>query len=212
MGIFGKKEYKRGQVLEEAGKLRSKKKWKKAIKLYHEVLEHEGEDPDVEAKLASALAETKNLEEAWPRFRSAGRQYAKRGFVQKAEGVFKQAAVYLPQEIEVWQTLARINLGQSRRADAAKVLMDGREHFRKKKHREEAEQILRQVIEIEPHHFEASLDLAGLLAKKKLKGEATALLEDIVDQPLEKQRRRVRKKLFWLRPNPATLWRYLMAR
>ena len=205
------KAYDRSIVLEAADKARAKGKPKKAIVQYRRVLEANPHDHVIHGKIAPLLAETKQLREAWLSFVAAGEGYVRNGFIDQAISMYRQAARYFPREVEVWEAIARLQVDRERPADAVKALLEGRRHLRNRQGRLEAIRLLRKACEIEPGHFEATYELARLLAKAGDKEEARRLLNGLAERVWGRNLRRVCGALFRMSPNPATAWRWLCA-
>lgn len=206
-----KVHYDRKATLEAAETYRTRGKRKKAIAEYRKILQHEPESTQVHAKLAPLLAETKQMDEAWKSFVAAAEGFRKQGFDEKAIAVYQQAARYLPQEVELWETIARMKAAKGKGPDAQKTLLDATVHFRGKRLRPLAVRLLRLGFEIEPWEFKTTFALAGLLAKTGERGEARRFYEGLVERTRRKKLRKVRAALFRLSPTPAAAWRWARA-
>jgi tetratricopeptide (TPR) repeat protein len=209
--IFGKRTYDRADSLARASKALGRGRRKQAIAEYRRVLEQEPGNPIILAKLAVLLAETKQLAEAREKFSSAGERYEKQGFPEKALAVYVQATAYLPRQVELWETISGLNLARSRRADALAALLEGRRHFRRRRERPLAIRLLRQATRIEPWHFDASFDLARVLAKSGAAAEADRLFAGLCERNRDTELRRVRGAIFRRSPTPSAAWRWLRA-
>ncbi len=175
------------------------------------MLEVSPDDHIIHGKVAPLLAERKQLSEARSSFVAAGEGYLRSGFIDQAISIYRQAARYLPREIEVWETIARLQVDRERRADAVNALLEGRRYFRRRRLRLQAIRLLRQACEIEPWHFEATFDLARLLAKAGEKRQAEQLLNELAERVRGRNLRRIRGALFRISPSPAAAWRWLRA-
>lgn len=212
MGWFWNKQvYDRSSTLEKAAKAQGRGNKKKAVVEYKKVLEHEPENPSILAKVAALLAETKQPKEAWDAFVKAAEIYKKQGFDEKALAVYVTATSYMPNEVELWETVAKMHVKRGRPADAVKACLDGRRNFRKRKHREYAIRLLALATRIEPWEFESTFDLAGLRRADGDKREARRLLEGLVPRSSKWRLRKVRGALFRLSPTPAAAWRWMRA-
>src|SRR4051812_5337522 len=165
MAWFGDKtHYSRADSMERASKAQGKGKKKKAIEEYQKILAHEPENAQVLTKVAVLFAETRKYPEAWESFVAAAESWRKQGFGEKHYATYRQAVDYMPREVELWETLARIDVERKRVPDAVKVLIEGRSHFTGRAMREYAIRLLRLATKIEPWNYEATFDLAKLLA------------------------------------------------
>src|SRR3954471_21435786 len=160
-----KTHYSRADSMERASKAQGKGKKKKAIEEYQKILAHEPDNAQILTKVAVLLAETRKFPEAWKSFVAAAESWRKQGFVDKHYATYRQAVDYMPREVELWETLARIDVERKRMPDAAKGLLEGRWHFTGRARSAFAIRLLRLATKIEPWQFEATFDLAKLLAK-----------------------------------------------
>lgn len=190
---------------------RRRRKHQKALELYQRVLAKEPDNPDLHRKVAPLLAATKQEAQAWAAYRRAVDGLVQQGFLEQAIGVFREATGYLPRHVEVWSGLAELELKRQRSADAHKALLEGRRHFRSRKHRAEAIALLTRARKIDPRHFETSFDLAGLLGRSGASRRAQRLLDELASWTQGPKLRRVRARQFGLSPSPAAGWRWMRA-
>lgn len=213
MGWFGgKKGYDRARILADARRAAKRRNHAKAIALYERVREAEPNNEDVLRRLAAQRARAGQTAEAWRDCRTAAQSLAKRGFVEQGIGVYREFASHLPKEVSVWHALADLEIERKRVPDAVRVLLEGRQHFRSRRDLPDALSLLRRACEIEPRHFEANFQLAGVMARSGARVRAKALLERLVPYARSRRnRRRLRGRLFRLSPTPAAAWRWLAA-
>jgi tetratricopeptide (TPR) repeat protein len=203
--------YSRSEILEAAGKALVKGKRKKAIAWYQKLLKTDPGDHVVHGKIAPQLAETKQFSESWSSFKASGEGYLRMGFVDKALSMYIQATRYMPKEIEAWETVTRLQLDRRLRADAVKTLINGHRYFRHRKHRQKAIRLLRKAKEIDPWHFEVTLNLARLLAKAGERKDALRLLNELAEREHGYKLRRICGALLRISPTPASALRWLRA-
>jgi hypothetical protein len=91
------------------------------------------------------------------------------------------------------------------------VLFAGSKHFRRKRDRGHAIHLLRSAFDLEPYHYEVTLDLARLLAAQGEEDEANRLLSAFAERCRGRKLRRIRGLQFRLAPSPLTAWRWLRA-
>jgi len=210
--MFGrKKPYKRSELLAEAGKARAKKKFKKAAKCYLKILEQEPENAEVEAKLASALAEAGDTAASWQRYQAAAKRLHGQGFGRKARAVLQEATRYLPAEAELWLWLANAQLQEGHQAEAVSQLVSALPHFKKKKQRDDAIRLCARVLEIDNRRADVAATLSGHLRLCGRKPEAAQLASRYLAIARGKTRRALRWTLFRSQPSPASLWRWVVA-
>lgn len=204
--------YDRNRILNDARRAAGRGATAKAIALYERVREVEPHNPDVLRRLAVQRARAGQRAEAWRDCRAAAEGLAKRGFVEKAIGIYREFATHLPDEISVWHALAELELARKRPPDAIDALLNGRRHFRSKRQRTEALSLLRRARQIDPTHFEANFELARLLIREGAPGPARRILEALVPHTrTRRERRRLRGRLFRLSPTPGAAWRWFAA-
>jgi Flp pilus assembly protein TadD len=211
VGLFRKKVYVRANALAIASKAAARGRRKKAIAAYREILEHEPDDAMVLSKLAELLARTKQLGEAREKFVRAAEGFERRGFDEKALATYANAAMYMPRDVEMIAFVAGMHLKRGHDAEAIHTFLIARKKLKRRSDRALAIRLLNCVVEIEPNHVEATLDLARLLAKQGKTDEARTLLEALLVLHRNRQLRRIRGALFRLSPSAGAAWRWLRA-
>lgn len=212
MGLFrNHSDYDRSRILDAATRARAKKKRAQAIDLYRWVLAVEPQNGELHARLAPLLAETGQRFDAWCSFKAVARAYLREGHADKALAVYREAALHLPREAEVWQALARLQHKRGCEREALETLLKASRHFRPRRLRPQAIHLLRRAREIEPWNFEVVLELARLLASTRQRHEARILLHGLAERSGEKRLRRVRAAQLRLEPGLSTTWRWLRA-
>lgn len=211
--MFGRKQtFSRSKLLAAATKAQTKGRYKKALAFYEELLRTTPNDVEVHRKAAPALARAKRTDEAWKSFRLAATSLTSAGFVDKAVGVYREAVHFMPRHADAWVAIGDLEVDRGRNRDAAKVLLEGRRHFRGRKWRPEAIRLLTRVRQLDPGDLEAGLDLARLWRQTKNRDSAARLLEELVGSVAGRSRvRRVRGAQLRLSPTPAALYRWLRA-
>lgn len=209
MGIFGKQAVGRQERLAAAGRARAAGRYKKAIEEYRKALSEQADDPATQAKLAPLLAKVGDYPGAWGAFVAAGERYFEQGFVEKALAVYLQATAAMPWHPKTWKALARMMLDKGRRADAYKVLLEGRANLRKRAQRPEAIELLTVAVQIDDTDFEVMLDLARLCRKAGRTEDAQRVLEKLAQRSEGAALKRVRREYFALGPSAKTAWRWL---
>jgi tetratricopeptide (TPR) repeat protein len=204
-----KTEFDRTRVLEEAARARSKRQRSKAIRLYRWALAMEPRNAELHAKLAPLLAETGHHFEAWVSFRAVAKACLRNGLADKALAVYKEAALYLPREHQVWPAIAALQRRRGNEREAVESLIEGSRHLRTRFERPQAIHLLRRAREIEPWHFVAVLELARLLAGSEQRDEARILLHGLAAGADGERLKRVRRAQLRLDPGLRACWRWL---
>lgn len=201
--VFWKSKYERARVLAAADQARSRGRVRAAVKGYMQVLEHEPEDHPVRAKVAPLLASLGKWEQSIRSFDQAAQGFLDKGFAPKAIAVWSVAAETFPERVEYWERIANEQVKRGRRQDAVVALLQGRTQLRRAKQRPLAVLLLRQVLELEPGHVEATLDLADLLRREGTRDEARRLLAQLLVRTgqIRVLRRRVRLAQFRIEPS-----------
>ncbi len=209
--LLGKTHYDRYRIMARAAQAREKRKYKKAITLYRQVLEHEPKSTELHRKLAPLLAKTKQETEATASYSLVLSALKRDGFSEQVGGLYREALSYMPQHVELWAELAESQVKRQQRADAVQTLLEGRRRFRSRKYRSQAIRLLLLVREVEPYHFEGTLDLAGLLSRSGSVRRALGLLDELAARTRGRSLRRVRGRQFRIRPGFGSTWRWLRA-
>jgi tetratricopeptide (TPR) repeat protein len=212
MGLLARdKGYDRTRLLERAARARKRGRLKAALDAYGRILEVEPRNAEIHRKVAPLLARSRQPDAAWRSYRLAAENLVRAGFLERAIGVYREAAGLLPRRREVWAALAELELRRGRRADAVAVLLEGRRRLRRRHDRPEAIALLHAVRQLDPHHVEAGLDLAGLLARTGDRLRALRLLEELAVAARGRELRRVRARQLRLAPGLRSAWRWLRA-
>jgi len=206
-----KKGYDRGRIRADARRAVVRGDHGKAIALYERMREVEPENTDVLRRLAAQRARAGQRAEAWRDCRQAAQRLARKGFVEQAIGVYRDFANHFPDEVAIWEALSDLELARKRRPDAVVVLLEGRRSFRSRRNRQAALSLLRRARKIDPTHFEANFDLAGMLARDGAALPAGRILEELARRAVGRNLRRVRGRQFRLSPSLAAAWRWLCA-
>ena len=208
--MFGRKRrYDRSRLLSDAAGAQRKGKLRKAVTLYREVLAVEPGNVDIERKLAPLLAKTRMQAEAWASYRRAAEGLAQHGFLDRAIGVYREAAQLLPRQDELWLALAELEVKRGRRADAVEALATGARGLRRRADRPHAIRLLERAHELDPAAFEVSFELAGRLARAGKRDRARQLFEALAERRSGRLLRRVRGRELWLAPGAGSAWRWL---
>jgi len=210
MGLFERnKPFDRTTCLRAASAAKARGNHKKALALYEQVLAKDPKNTALYREVAPLLVRARRGDEAWTKFRVAAQGFVEKGFVEKAIGIYREAAHYLPYESGVWLAIADLQLQRDRREDAVSALLEGSRHLKQRRWRKQALQLVSRAHEIAPTHFQAGFNLARLRSKTGDRKGAWALYEDIIRIANRRQRQRVRAAQFLLVASPFTFLRWL---
>ncbi len=199
------------QLSRAAAQARARGKYQKALRLYSGLFERNPDSCEAQQRVASLQARTKATKQAWENFRLAAEAFARKGFTDKAIGVYREAAHRLPQEPEVWIAIAEIHLLESRSSDAVSTLLEGRSRMKSRRYRAEAIRLLTRVREIDPKHFQGSFDLSQLLWKAGARTGSLDLLRELEATASRIQMLRIQRERFLRSPGLRTGWVWLRA-
>jgi tetratricopeptide (TPR) repeat protein len=206
-----KRSYDRTRLLERATKAAGRRRHKRAIALYREILAVDPNDLQVHRKIAPLLARTRQNADAWESYRRAAGQLSQQGFIEQAIGIYREASVHLSREHRLWLALAELEVKRGRPVDAVNALLDGSRRLRSRRTRGDALTLLQRARAIQPNAFEPGYQLAGLLASIGARDRAIRLLQELAVRARGRELRRARWRLFSLSPTPAAAWRWLTA-
>jgi tetratricopeptide (TPR) repeat protein len=210
-GFDQTRSYDRARILEAAMQAKAHKKRGQAIALYRRILALEPSNPEIHLRVAPLLAETGQSFDAWVSYRTAAQASLRERRGDKALAIYREAAAYLPREVDVWLSIARIHLKRGRRRDAVESLIEGACQFRSRFTWPEAIHLLRRAHEIAPWDFEAVFELARLLARSGQREEARRFLDGLLVRCQGERARRVYAAQFRLDGDVRVAWRWLCA-
>jgi tetratricopeptide (TPR) repeat protein len=211
-GLFRREgRYDRRKLLANAAKARKKGKTKRAIESYRRVLETEPHDTEVHRKIAPLLARVGQHQAAMDSFAQAMQGLIRGGFEDHALGVCREAIGFYPRQVELWEAIAQLRLKAAHATDAVSALLEGRNHFRRRRHLPEAIRLLERANEIDPKNLTVSLDLSRLLIRSGQRDKARAILAKLETRLRGRMLRRVRFVQFRSDPSGRTAWAFLRA-
>lgn len=211
MGIFGRPRYDRREALEAAAREALRGRRRRAIVLYRSVLVAEPANLEVHRQLAPLLADDGQLFDAWLSFRAVARAHERVKEYDRALAVLREAAERLPEKLDAWLAVARLERRLGHPKAAIQALLAGRRHQKRRRQRPAAIFLLREALSHAPWRPDLVIDLAELLARSGRKAEATLWLEGLAERSGNAQRRRVRGAQLRLAPSLAHAWLWLRA-
>ena len=210
MGIFsGKQPYDRGRILQAAAHAQQKKRRRKAIALYRQVLAVGPGNAELHTRLATLLAHKRERFDAWMSYRRAAQAQLQEGNVQDALTALREAVRLLPDGLDAWLQLGRVERKEGQARHAQQTLLRGAQQFRRDRPR--AIHLLRRAREIEPWDFPTVSQLARLLARTRQRDEALLLLDQLSSRVQGVELRRVRGIQWRILPSLAHSWLWMRA-
>lgn len=212
MPLFSRRiPYDRRRLLKEADSLREGRRWRRALRLYRQILAAEPRNAEIHFRAAPLMARAGQRVEAWESFRVAAEALAREGDEASLIPLHQQAAKALPRCFEAWRELGRAELRRQRPEQACRVLLDGARRMRRGDGRGQAIVLLRDAREIEPWHPDVVLELSRLLAREGQAAEALFLLDHLDDRVEGEELRAVRARTWRIEPSLRHTWRWLRA-
>jgi tetratricopeptide (TPR) repeat protein len=213
MALFSRKiPFDRKLLLQAAEVATKKRRWRRAVKLYGQILAAERRNPDLHWRIAPLLARVGRPVDAWESFRVAAESPEIYEDPQRTAALYAKATAALPKQVEAWRALARARLRCQEPDAALAALLEGRKRFRKKRRNFEAILLLLDAQEIDPWKPTIVLDLCKLLKHNGRAGEALFLLEAL-DEKVDSDARLDTRRLIWqIDPTFGNAWRWMGAR
>ena len=209
--LHSRKSYDRARIMRQAAGARRRRRPRKAIALYRQVLEVEPNNFDIHRRVAPLLMRIKQFAESKASYVKAAEGLTQQGFEEQATGVYREAVRELPPDVDLCLALSEMQVKRGRAADAVGTLLEGRRRFRRRRDRPRAIRLLHRAHKLDPHRFEIGFDLARLLARVGARDRAGRLLAQLSSQASGGRLRRVRTWQLRLRPTPSNAWRWLCA-
>lgn len=213
MPLFSRRiPYDRKQLLKAAELATKKRRWRRAVVLYRQILAAERRNPEIHKRIAPLLARTRCPFEAWESFQIAVDTPEFADAPQHCAAHYAKAAKVLPKNVEAWRALSRARLRCQDPDAALAALLEGRKHFRKKSDRPEAIVLLRDALELDPWKPAIVMDLCRLLMRSRQSTEALFLLEALDSKVSGPVRSGVRALIWRIDPTFGNTWRWMRSR
>jgi tetratricopeptide (TPR) repeat protein len=205
--------YDRDRFLKQARRAAKRGEHAKAAELYAELRRAEPDNMDFVRRAAMHRIRGGTPDEALHDCQVGATKLARRGFIAEAIGVLREFAKRHPQHVDVWKSIAALEIERKRQPDAVGVLVEGSRHFRSRSRTQDGLELLTRARLMDPTHFEASFELADLTWRRGGGARvARRLLESLVPHArTRRDRRRLRARQLRLCPTPAAAWRWLAA-
>ncbi|HPG26401.1 MAG TPA: tetratricopeptide repeat protein [Myxococcota bacterium] len=213
MPIFTRRiAYDRKKLLSSADALRGGRRWRKALRLYRQILAAEPENADLHLRAAPLLARARRSDEAWESFRVAGEELARRGDASAVFTLHQQAARVLPASFDACRSLARLLVARGESEEALRMLVATSERLARRASRGQAIVLLRDARRIAPWNARVVLLLARLLWREGQPAEALFLLDALDERVDGADRIATRALTLRIEPGLRHAWRWLRAR
>jgi tetratricopeptide (TPR) repeat protein len=212
MAIFSRKiPYDRKRLLKAAEAAAKKRHFRRAVRLYRQILAAERRNPEIHMRIAPMLARIGRRFDAWESFQIAAAAPEIADDPQRSAALFAKAAVALPKNVEVWRALSRARLRCQEPDAAIAALRKGRRNFRRKRVVYEAIVLLRDALDLSPMRADLVLDLSRQLLRSGQASEALFLLEALDEKAHGETQVAVRRLIWRIDPTFGNTWRWLRA-
>ena len=201
--------FDRKRLLDQADAATKRKRYRKAVVLYRQVLAAEPRNAGLHSRIAPLLARTGSPFEAWESYRIASEAPEIADDPQHLAKLFGGAARALPQSLDAWRALASARLRCQQPEPALEALLEGRAAFRKRRTTSMAIVLLRDAHAIRPWDPKIMLDLCRLLSRRGQSAEALYLLEELERRSNDTQVREIKKLVWRIDPTLGNTWRWL---
>lgn len=204
--------YDRKRLFEQAESLVQGRRWRRALRLYRQILAAEPRNPEIHCRVAPLLARQGKTFEAWESFRIAAEAHAQAGEASSLLALHQQAVKALPRSGMACRALARVQLIQQDVPAALRTLYDGSQRLRARRTRGEAIILLRDAREIDPWKPAIVLELCRLLARAGEAAEALFLLDHFDQRAKGQDLVDARGLCFRIEPSVRHAWRWMRSR
>lgn len=212
MALFSRRvPFDRKRLLARADSLGRGWRWRRALRLYRQLLCAEPRNPEIHLRIAPLLARAGRRVEAWESFRVAAEACEHSGQDAELHSILQQAAKSLPRESAPCRALARCQQKLQRPDRALQTLVAGSRRIRSRRSRGDAIVLLSDAREIDPWNSGVVVELCRLLARSGDSSAALFLLDQLDDRAQGRERSAVRALIWWIEPSLVHTWRWLSA-
>lgn len=176
MNILSSKE----KLLASAQKNLQKGQIAKAIKDYQQVVELDPRDFRNRQKLAELFSRAQMTAEAFGEYGAVAKYYADTGFYLKAIAVYKQMQRLDPEQVNVYNRLAELNVKQGLVGNALAEYRNLAAYYEKKRLFTDAAAILQKMAELEPDNYNVKVKIAEAYAKAGLRDRSRQEFEAVL--------------------------------
>jgi len=212
MPLFSRRRvYDRKRLLDQASKLESGWRWRRALSLYRQVLAAEPYDPELHARVAPLLARSRRHYEARESYRIAQSEFKRTGKTDRVDQMITGASEALPLDPDVARQRARFERAKNRAGDAMRHLVETSDRLARKR-RGEAIILLREANAIGPRHPQVLIRLSRLLFRDGQAAEALFWLEQLEGRVGGAELVDVVRLRFRIDPTFGNLWAWMRCR
>jgi tetratricopeptide (TPR) repeat protein len=164
--------FNKAKALQEADKSVAQGKIAQAVKLYLSIVDKDPSDLALLNTVGDLYVRDKNLPEGLKYFHKLAESYVREGFTVKAIAIYKKISKLDPNTAEPLLKLGELYHLQGLGREARDQYMQAVEFYRKKKQDDNAVEVLKKVIQLDPENVTIRSRLAQLCEQLGNKGEA----------------------------------------
>ncbi len=169
------------KLKKKAADLEGKKQYEKALVIYQQVVDAQGDGEDVDLglcnKVGDLLHRAGRTAEAVTYYDRAIEMYSARGFLNNAIAICNKVVRFSPGTVDVHHTLGRLSAQKGFRNDAKKHFLEYAEQMQRAGELDVAFAALKEFAELCPEHDDVRLTLADSLARHNRGTEALEQLD-----------------------------------
>ncbi len=199
------------QLLAEANRARHRRKDRRAIALYRQVLLEDPRCVEAALRVAPLLASQGEAFEAWQLYRMAAMELHRARRVDACLAVLRDACRCVAHEYDAWRLRAELEQRLGREEDAYDTLLEGAQRFDRPHTAMQAIALLTRARTIDPGDPEVALDLARLHLRTGMSESALSLLAALAPCVQGRMLRRVRGLQWRITLSFYHAWRWLAA-
>jgi thioredoxin-like negative regulator of GroEL len=201
--------YDRKKLLRDAEAACEKRRWRRAMRGFGQILAAEPNNAEMHYRIAPLLARTGHHFEAWESFRIAAASPEISENSAQTAALYKTATELMPNCVEAWREYSRALLRHQESDAALRVLREARSHFKRRRFRPQAIALLRDIQKLDPWKPNVVLDLCQLLGRRGQSAEALFLLDELDRRTKGRIQRRVRALAWRIDPTLTQTWRWI---
>src|SRR5208283_666144 len=143
----------KAKALQDAEKSVSQGKIAQAIKQYQEILDNDPADVSLFNTIGDLYIRDRNITEGLRQFRKLAEAYERDGFNVKAIAIYRKISKVDPNAVETLRKLAELYQLQGLSREAREQYLQAAEFFKKRNQSEQALEVLRKVVQLDPENL-----------------------------------------------------------
>jgi thioredoxin-like negative regulator of GroEL len=205
-------DWDRQEIYRRAEEYRAKRKYKKAIKEYLQILAVDPEDIQVHNRMADVYHLLGEAEPAIEHYEKVAASFYKGDRLDKVIPICKQMLELEPRKLERYIDLGKLLVEKQWVADAIELYKSALKVFKGGRYQAERIKLFAAILKHRDNDYESRLELAKLYFKEHDDEKAEGLLQDGLEMMKVSRNRWQRKYRWWLfrlRPGWTRFWQVL---